>query len=209
VYSLETWRSWGWEKILKYDNCYIPYDNVTMENEYGRFKRMQDAILEVAAKYNETPWIHSLCQWGWEQPQNWAPLVGQGWRISNDIKPRWSKIADILFLQSTSYLASDFYQHADLDSLEVGNTDGRGSPPGMLTLAEMRTHFTAWTLLKSHLLISTDLSVIDKDSLAILQNTELIKLNQDPDWGKPLAPFRIQGQRTGEYITYNSTYPRE
>ena len=35
-----------------------------MENEYGRFKRMQDAILEVAAKYNETPWIHSLCQWG-------------------------------------------------------------------------------------------------------------------------------------------------
>jgi alpha-galactosidase len=57
VRDLETWRSWGYEKMLKYDNCYIPYDNLTQENEYGRFKRMQDAILQVAAKHNEDPWM--------------------------------------------------------------------------------------------------------------------------------------------------------
>lgn len=48
--DLETWRSWGWNGMVKYDNCYIPYDNITMENQYGRFKRMQDAINELAKK---------------------------------------------------------------------------------------------------------------------------------------------------------------
>lgn len=67
--DLETWRSWGWHTLLKYDNCYIPYDNVTMENEYGRYVRMQDAVNDLAAKYNEEPFIYSLCQWGWEDPQ--------------------------------------------------------------------------------------------------------------------------------------------
>jgi len=28
--DLETWRSWGWTKMVKYDNCYIPYDNISM-----------------------------------------------------------------------------------------------------------------------------------------------------------------------------------
>ena len=70
----------------RYDNCYIPYDNIStsnkssvrcssvlmrlsaMENEYGRYKRMADAIDQLAAKYNEKPFIYSLCQWGWENP---------------------------------------------------------------------------------------------------------------------------------------------
>lgn len=54
--------------MVKYDNCYIPYDNITMENEYGRYLRMANAIDEIAAKYNETAFIYSLCQWGWENP---------------------------------------------------------------------------------------------------------------------------------------------
>lgn len=49
---------------MKYDNCYIPYDNVTMENEYGRYKRMADAIDALARKYHEKPFVYSLCQWG-------------------------------------------------------------------------------------------------------------------------------------------------
>ena len=22
------WREWGWNGMVKYDNCYIPYDNI-------------------------------------------------------------------------------------------------------------------------------------------------------------------------------------
>lgn len=66
--DLETWRSWGWNHMVKYDNCYIPFDKITMENEYGRFARMGRAILQLAEKYREKPFIYSLCQWGWENP---------------------------------------------------------------------------------------------------------------------------------------------
>jgi alpha-galactosidase len=155
--DLETWRSWGWSYMLKYDNCNFPSDNITQQNEYGRYARMQDAIDQLAAKYNETPFIYSLCQWGWENPQNWAPRISQAWRIDNDIKPYWSSIATVLKQASESYLAtgsvvdaneeifqvdcSSFYQHGDMDMLEVGN-NGRGTPKGNLTYDEQKVIVT-------------------------------------------------------------------
>ena len=177
-----------------------------MENEYGRYLRMANAIDEVYAKYNETPPIYSLCQWGWENPMNWAPRIAQAWRIDADIKPWWSSIATILWLQSSSYLATNFYQHGDMDILEVGNSD-QGNPVGNLTFAEEKTHFTAWALLKSHLLIGTDLSNATNQTVGILSNEELIQINQDPNEGAALAPFRIGIQDDKSIIDYSATNP--
>jgi len=204
--DLETWRSWGWTYMLKYDNCYIPYDNITMENEYGRFARMEQAIDQLAAKYNETPYIYSLCQWGWEDSWNWAPRISQAWRIDADIKPWWSALTTILELASRSYLSTNFYQHNDLDMLEVGNS-GQGNPIGNLTYAEERTHFTAWCMLKSHLLIGTDLRNATNETISILTNKELIAINQDPNEGASIAPFRTGRQPDYSYIQYNDTNP--
>lgn len=56
--------------------------------------------------------------------------------------------------------------------LEVGNAG--------LTLAEQRTHFALWCMVKSPLLIGSDVRSISNDSLAILTNKALIAVNQDP-----------------------------
>lgn len=77
--------------------------------------------------------------------------------------------------------------------LEVGNSR-QGSPVGNLSLAEQRTHFTAWCMMKSHLLIGTDLRNATNDTLTILGNKELIDINQDPNEGASIAPFRIDLQ---------------
>jgi len=114
-----------------------PYDNLTKENEFGRFKRMADAIDRVAAKHHEKPMIYSLCQWGWQKPQNWAPRISQAWRIDPDIRPVWSAIASIIWLQASSYLSTGFYQHGDMDMLEVGN-NGQGVPVGNLTIGTLQ-----------------------------------------------------------------------
>lgn len=46
-----------------------------MENEFGRFKRMADAIDRLAEKYDEEPFVYSVCQWGWENPvRHWYPV---------------------------------------------------------------------------------------------------------------------------------------
>jgi hypothetical protein len=60
----------------------------------------------------------------------------------------------------------------DADELEVGN--------GELTLAEERSHFALWCLLKSPLIIGTDVQKLLPAALDILQNKRLIAVNQDP-----------------------------
>ena len=55
--------------------------------------------------------------------------------------------------------------------LQVGNTG--------LSHREQVSHFALWCLITGPLLISTDLSSISKESLAILTASELVEINQD------------------------------
>ncbi|KXL44157.1 glycoside hydrolase family 27 protein [Acidomyces richmondensis BFW] len=210
--DLETWHSWGMS-YLKYDNCYIPADNITQENMFGRYTRMSDAIAAFAAKIHRPPFIFYLCEWGWQQPWIWGRRISQGWRIDGDIKPYWSAIASIIDQASFQYWASDFYGRNDMDILEVGNT-GQGTPPGNLTYEESKTHFTAWALMKSPLIIGTDLTNATQETIDILGNRDLIKINQDPHVGESISPFRwgvnpdyvSNPDHPAEYWSGNSSY---
>ena len=87
------------------------------------------------------------------------------------------------------------------------NLASRGN--GDLTHEEAKTHFTAWALMKSPLLIGTSvsrlrtcaivrelnllylqLSSIGDSDLSILRNEEVIAINQDPVVGTSVTPFR-------------------
>ena len=57
----------------------------------------------------------------------------------------------------------------DPDMLEIGN--------GGLTLEEEKTHFALWAISKAPLIIGADLSKISNESLAVLMNEDLIKVN--------------------------------
>lgn len=57
----------------------------------------------------------------------------------------------------------------DPDMLEVGN--------GGLTHAEERSHFALWCIAKAPLIIGCNLNTVSPQSLAILKNEELIKVN--------------------------------
>lgn len=144
----------------------------------GRFTRMSDAIATFAERTNVT-FQYSLCQWGWNQPWVWGRQIAQSWRNTGDIKPWWNSLTFILNTASFHPEASNFYGHNDLDLLEVGNTEGGGSPVGNLTFEESKSHFTAWALLKSPLFISTDLRNATDETFEILGNKDIIKINQD------------------------------
>ncbi|KAG7286441.1 hypothetical protein NEMBOFW57_008751 [Staphylotrichum longicolle] len=210
--DLETFADWGFQ-YLKYDNCYIPFDNVTQENVYGRYVRMSDAIAARAKKTKKEPFQLALCEWGWQQPWIWAGRLGQSWRIGGDIRPWWSALSDII--NRASFIASEtrFYARNDLDMLEVGNTN-QGTPPGNLTYDEAKAHFTAWALLKSPLLIGSDMEAASKETLEILENKDILKINQDPNVGESIVPFRWgtnpdytwDPAHPAEYWTGNSSY---
>lgn len=188
---------WGFD-LLKYDNCAVPFDELLREGIIGKYKRMTDAIEELAKTSGKPPLVFSLCEWGEEQPWLWARKFGQSWRTTGDIGANWKSVMDILNQNSFITWASDFYGHNDLDILEVGN--------GELTYEEAKSHFIAWALLKSPLLISTDLPTITDETLEILTNTEMIAINQDPVVGTSISPFRWG---INPDWTSNSTHPAQ
>ena len=66
--------------------------------------------------------------------------------------------------------------------LEVGN--------GNLTTEECRSHFALWAIMKSPLLIGTDLTNLSQTNIDILQNKYILAFNQDPVYGKPAQPYK-------------------
>ncbi|KAJ3508287.1 hypothetical protein NLJ89_g5844 [Agrocybe chaxingu] len=177
-------EDWGFD-LLKYDNCAVPYDEVIKEGMVGKFTRMSKAIKRQSERSGKPPILFSLCQWGRQQPWLWAKQLGQTWRTTDDIGRRELAFSYEHHKQArNSFIASvsDFYGHNDMDILEIGNGD--------LTYEEAKSHFTAWALMKSPLLISTDLSKITEQTLSILKNKEIIAINQDPVVGTSITPFR-------------------
>ncbi|EIW78698.1 glycoside hydrolase family 27 protein [Coniophora puteana RWD-64-598 SS2] len=191
-------EEWGFD-YLKYDNCAVPFDNVTRENIKGRFQRMGRAINELAAQTGKEPMVLSLCEWGREQGWVWGRRYGQSWRTTDDIGANWPSVASIINQNSFITWASDFYGHNDMDMLEIGNAG--------LNYEEQKTHFTAWALMKSPLFIGTNLANIPNDSLAILKNEEIIAINQDPVVGSSVAPFRWGLNRKD--WTYDDLHPAQ
>jgi len=175
-----TFSDWGFD-YLKYDNCAIPFDSIIKQGIVGKYERMSDALAQLKATTGKSM-VFSLCEWGWSQVWLWGADVGQSWRIDGDIAPQWDSLALILNFNSFITQATDFYGRNDLDMLQLGN--------GGLTFEEAKSHFTAWALMKSPLLIGTNLSAITPDILGILKNTEILAINQDPVIGKSISPFR-------------------
>jgi alpha-galactosidase len=138
---------------------------------------MSNAI-KVAGK----PIVFSLCEWGDNQPWEWAKTIGNLWRISGDIYPcynceykhpeNWSSwgVLNILEMRKNIRQFSGPDHWNDFDMLEVGN--------GM-THEEDKTHFAMWCMVSSPLFAGNDLRSMSKETLNILTNKTLIRINQD------------------------------
>ena len=50
---------------------------------------------------------------------------------------------------------------------------------GFLTFQEQRSHFALWALMKSPLMLGTDLETLNKDQLDLVSNPEVLAVNQD------------------------------
>ncbi|KAF9261422.1 glycoside hydrolase [Marasmius fiardii PR-910] len=185
--DIKTFQDWGFD-YLKYDNCAIPYDSIIRQGIVGKYQRMADAIDRLAKSSGKPPILFSLCEWGWSQVWIWGKQFGQSWRTTGDIAPEWNSLAAIINFNSFLTTSTDFFGRNDLDMLQIGN--------GGLTLEEAKSHFTAWALMKSPLLVTflfkigTNLSAITPEILDILKNREILAINQDPVVGESISPFR-------------------
>ncbi|EST08537.1 Glycoside hydrolase, clan GH-D [Kalmanozyma brasiliensis GHG001] len=174
---------------LKYDNCYADgtsgNDNAPKNPRTDfptRFGKMSSALANVGIKKL------LVCQWGVAQkqsdgrligPSQWTQGLSTSFRLADDIASGWINVQRILNQAIPIALnkTSGPGHFADGDLLEVGNSG--------MTIDEQATHFAYWAMVKSPLVISTDLTAISSAAKAILLNKGLIAVNQD-SLGEPV-----------------------
>jgi hypothetical protein len=160
-----------------------PKGDTLLLDERKRYSEIADAISRTGRRDVRL----NVCRW--DYPGTWVSGVASSWRMSQDIRPRWSSVKDIIQqnLYLSAYAAGGHYN--DMDMLEVG----RG-----MTQEEDCTHFGMWCMMASPLLIGCDMTRLKPHTLALLTNRDLIALDQDP---LGLQAYVVQHDlTTGTYV---------
>ncbi|KAH9904211.1 glycoside hydrolase superfamily [Xylariomycetidae sp. FL2044] len=171
----ESFAEWGGDS-LKYDNCYAgSRDNMAdyTSAESTSPKRHQKMAAVLDALDHEIAYF--ICQWGvGTNLGEWAPPIGNIYRISNDIYNSWRNIWRITNQVVPYWKSTTIGAYPDMDMLIVGLN--------ALSLEEERFHFGMWAINKSPLKIGApaDADLTPAESIAVLSNAEVIAINQDP-----------------------------
>ena len=124
----------------------------------------------------------NICRWAF--PGTWAAEVAGSWRTTGDIRARWSSVRGIIEknLYLSPYALPGHFN--DLDMLEAGMRAGKvksafgKSDPG-LTFDEEVTHFGMWCMMSSPLVLGNDVRNMPSESLRLVTNPFLLRMNQD------------------------------
>jgi alpha-galactosidase len=153
----ETYAAWGVDYV-KYVNCDAPAP-------------VDAPVTALAAALASTgrPMVFSVSAAPF---QEWMRDIAQLWRTAGDIEATWSSIVSQIdaAVPLAAYARPGAFN--DPDMLEIGN--------GALSAAEMRTHFSVWSILAAPLLAGNDLTTMTDEARDILTNSRVIALNQDP-----------------------------
>ncbi|WP_050375013.1 glycoside hydrolase family 27 protein [Streptomyces acidiscabies] len=157
----QSFASWGVD-YLKYDNC-----NNTGAPARNRYTAMRDALAATGR-----PILYSLCNWGQDNVWTWGADVGNSWRTTGDISANFSSMLSIFHsnVGLASYAGPGHWN--DPDMLEVGN--------GSMTATENRSEFSLWAEMAAPLIAGTNIPQASADTLAVLTNSRVIAVDQDP-----------------------------
>ena len=178
----KTWSDWGVD-YLKYDLCgyraildamsyVLPADHIRPYLKMQEYLRQQPRDI-----------CYSLCQYGLAEVWKWGAFVGANlWRTTGDITDTWESVTRIGFnLQRNLAPYAGPGHWNDPDMLVVGKVGwGKGLRDSRLTADEQYSHVSLWSLLSAPLLIGCDLASLDRFTLNLLCNNEIIAVNQDP-----------------------------
>ena len=180
-----TFAEWGID-YLKEDWC-----NTEGMNAKEAYTLMHNALTKTGR-----PMVFSVCEWGENQPWNWAPTIAHLWRTTGDIKDCWDCGQDtmskpggyprgwtlILDAQPPLKAYAGPGHWNDPDMLVVGL-------PG-LSLEEARAHFSLWCILAAPLICGCEVTHMSPEIANILLNPEVIAVDQDA--------LGIQGNRVNK-----------
>lgn len=182
----KTFAEWGVD-FLKYDFCYKP------EFVAGKalYRRMGLALANCGRDI-----LFSACSWGAEKTHEWIRSTGAGmWRSTGDIFDNWNSVKNIIMQQvdiTCEYKNDEGSMpfggigcFNDMDMLIVGMHGVGNVGLGGCTDEEYRTHFSAWAIFGSPLMIGCDIRKLDDEAYKILTNRDVLAINQDGRGAQP------------------------
>jgi alpha-galactosidase len=171
-----TYARWGID-YLKYDWCSYQAKESSLPEFQKPYRVMRGALDKV-----DRDITFSFCQYGMGDVWEWGTDAGGNlWRTTGDITDQWSSLAKIGFRQNGHEKFAGPGHWNDPDMLVVGKLGwGPHLHPTGLTADEQATHITLWSMLAAPLLIGCDLSEMDRSTLDLLTNDEVLDIDQDP-----------------------------
>ena len=148
----------------------------------------------------------NLCEWGVDNPWEWADAIAQSWRMGRDHTGIWSSTKAVI--ESVAKIPSKYsgrpYGWNDMDMLETGNYDQAAHANGKqsnMTSLEYKTEFSMWAIAASPLVVTTPIMKCEKGNEGvtctptitdlqkeILLNKEVLEINQDvTPQGRPVV----------------------
>ena len=174
----ETFADFGVD-LLKYDFCCFPEESKAL-HYYNR--------MGMALKATGRDIIFSACNWGAAESEKWMRSVGAHmYRSTGDIGERFTSILNIAHGQFPKLRYSMPGCYNDMDMLVCG-MDGIGNVghPGLCGDTEYKTHFALWCMACSPLMIGTDVRRIRPETVKLLTNPDLLRINSDSECRPPI-----------------------
>ena len=195
--DLKQFVEWGFD-FLKYDWC--SYTRVAPEKTLATYQAPY-ILMGGLVKEARRDIVFNLCQYGMGNVQEWGRAVGGNyWRTTGDISlgdtkanTFWSSVDKIGFGQAGKEKWAGPGGWNDPDNILIGEVlVGQTLGPTPLTRDEQKTYFSLWCMLSAPLVLGSDLTKLDPETLAVLTNDEAIDLNQD-ELGRQAAPVAKDG----------------
>ncbi len=172
-----TFAEWGVD-FLKYDYC---YHSPIIPGKY-LYRRMGLALENCGRDI-----LFSACSWGADETHEWIKTTGASmWRSTGDIFDTWESIKDLTRQQEKLHPYNGVGCFNDMDMLVVGMY-GKGNV-GLKGCSDIqyKTHFSIWAFMGSPLMIGCDVRSMNQQTLDILCNEEIIRINQDSACRQPV-----------------------
>eukprot|EP00051_Salpingoeca_urceolata_P027329 m.481035 g.481035 ORF g.481035 m.481035 type:complete len:650 (-) comp22029_c0_seq1:150-2099(-) len=129
-------------------------------NTEGMDPKSTYPLMSSALNTTGRPIHFNLCEWGKENPWEWADKIAQSWRATGDHTPVWESTKSII--QSSAKIPAEYtgrpYGWNDLDMLETGNygqAAHANGKEGTMTATEYATEFSMWAISASPLVVTT------------------------------------------------------
>eukprot|EP01102_Stenamoeba_stenopodia_P020805 TRINITY_DN8243_c0_g1_i4.p1 TRINITY_DN8243_c0_g1~~TRINITY_DN8243_c0_g1_i4.p1 ORF type:complete len:439 (-),score=84.44 TRINITY_DN8243_c0_g1_i4:151-1410(-) len=172
----DQFASWGIDYV-KMDWCHTEVNGTQLDPRVI-YPEMSQSLNSTGRRI-----FFALCEWGVDQPWEWASKCGNSWRIGEDHHDEWSSTSAIIEILANK---SAFAAPGGWNDPDFLMTGGQGCTANSSTLCpgqtwtEYITEFSIWSIANAPLIIATNIRNMSAEKQSIVLNKEVIAINQDP-----------------------------